>query len=105
MHFREHKLQNCDIKDTPENIIIDIKGGIGDIQALLVAFHLAKKYNKQILGITCVAGGSCGINLAAEDALVACKLSQVNYPIYKGIQLIIKDLSKACLWTHNLQFV
>ena len=38
--------------------IIDTDVGGDDAQALLLGFHFAKKYNKTLLGITCVDGNA-----------------------------------------------
>lgn len=57
MHFRKQCQKEFYLLHPPEKIIIDCKGGIYDIQAITLAFHMAKKYDKEIIGITCVAGG------------------------------------------------
>ena len=57
MQFRKQALKDFYMKNKPQKIIIDCKGGLYDIQAICIAFHLAKKFHKEIIGITCVAGG------------------------------------------------
>jgi inosine-uridine nucleoside N-ribohydrolase len=42
------------------NIIIDCDTGGDDAQAIILCFHLAKKYNKKIVGIFCCEG-NCSI--------------------------------------------
>jgi len=37
-------------------MIIDTHGGIEDIIGIISAIHLARIYDKEIIGITCVAG-------------------------------------------------
>ena len=84
MDFRKIFLKDFNIKESAEHIIIDCKGGIHDIQAILVALHSAKQYKKNVVGITCVAGGPENIEGAMLDALVACKLFGTKIPIHRG---------------------
>lgn len=64
-------------------MIIDTHGGIQDIIGIISAIQLAKIYDKEIIGITCV-GGRRTVDDAATDALLAIKLCNANIPIFKG---------------------
>jgi hypothetical protein len=43
-------------RERPTKVIIDTDPGADDAQAIVMAIHLAKKYNVEILGVTVIAG-------------------------------------------------
>lgn len=55
----------------PDNIIVDCDAGGDDAQAIILVFHLAKKYNKKIVGIFCCEGNT-SIENVVKNVLV-CK--------------------------------
>ena len=42
----------------PDNIIIDCDAGGDDAQAIILSFHLAKKYKKKIVALVCCEGNT-----------------------------------------------
>ena len=55
--------------DRATKIIIDTDPGADDAQAIIMAVHLAKKYDAEILGLTVMAG-----NGSPEDVVMNAQL-------------------------------
>ncbi len=77
--------RNLDDLHRATHVIIDCDPGGDDAQALILAFHLAKQYQIDILGLTCVAG-----NGTLDDVLAAAQMTvevcgQNDIGIYKGL--------------------
>lgn len=63
--------------------IIDVDTGCDDAQFLLLIIHLAKKFGKEIIGITCV-DGNAEIDNVITNTLICLKMCNVRIPLYKG---------------------
>jgi hypothetical protein len=74
----------------PENIIIDCDAGGDDAQAVILCFHLAKKYNKRIVGIFCCEGNT-SIENVVKNVLV-CKgvLIEHDEELKKNFPIIVR---------------
>lgn len=67
-----------------KKVVIDCDPGGDDAQAMVLAFHLAKKMGIEVLGVTTVAGNAIleQVVLNAQMVLHACKETKV--PIFRG---------------------
>lgn len=63
--------------------IIDVDTGCDDAQFLVLAIHLAKKLNKEIIGITCV-DGNAELKDVVINTLITLKICDVKIKVYKG---------------------
>jgi inosine-uridine nucleoside N-ribohydrolase len=61
----------------PNNIIIDCDVGGDGAQTLLLAFHLAKKYQKKIVAIMCCEGNTSILNVVKN--VLICKGLLIQY--------------------------
>jgi len=70
--------------DKPTKVIIDTDPGGDDAQAIVLAIHLAKKMNVELLGLTVMAGNGTleDVTLNAQLILDSCKNTEI--PIYRG---------------------
>jgi len=59
--------------------------GGDDALCIILAAHILKKYDKKLLGITCVAGNTTLPNVV-KNALISCKIAEIKVPIFKGAQ-------------------
>lgn len=82
MHVREFR--EVSVPELDRYIIIDTHGGAEDILAIAVALKLAQRYDKTVLGITCV-NGRRSLDQAVHDALVAQQIAGTTVPVFKGI--------------------
>ena len=78
-----------DFKIPPSKyFIIDCDVGGDDALCIIMAALICKKYDKVLLGITCVAGNTTLPNVVT-NALISCKIAGISVPIFKGtIRLI-----------------
>lgn len=75
-------------------LIIDTDAGGDDAQALILAFHLAKKYKKTILGITAINGNTTVGNIV-KNILITMAICGDKYPVFKGsTKSMMKDYKK-----------
>jgi inosine-uridine nucleoside N-ribohydrolase len=88
------------VTELDKYIIIDTHGGEEDIFGIVAAIQLAKKYDKTILGITCVAGRNT-VERAVEHALIAQQITGTRIPVYKGNQYMTKELTIVCCSTRT----
>lgn len=65
--------------------IIDCDVGGDDALCIIMAALFCKKYDKVLLGVTCVAGNTTLPNVVT-NALISCKIAGINVPIFKGIE-------------------
>jgi inosine-uridine nucleoside N-ribohydrolase len=86
MHVRE--LQEISVPELDKYIIIDTHGGVEDVLGIAVALKLAERYDKIILGITCVNGRRT-VDQAVHDALVAQQIVGTKIPVYRGTSSLI----------------
>jgi len=63
--------------------IIDCDVGGDDALCIIMAALFCKKYDKVLLGVTCVAGNTTLPNVVT-NALISCKIAGINVPIFKG---------------------
>ena len=74
-----------DLKIPPSKyFIIDCDVGGDDALCIIMAALICKKYDKVLLGITCVAGNTTLPNVVT-NALISCKIAGISVPIFKGI--------------------
>ncbi len=73
-----------------KKVIIECDPGGDDAQALILAFHMAKKHGVDILGITTVAGNGTleHVIYNAQITLDACEQKEI--PFYKGLEPTLK---------------
>ncbi len=64
---------------SPRHFIIDTDVGGDDAQALIVAFYLARKLSKKIVGIVCVEGNTTLENVV-KNVHICKKLIIDQYP-------------------------
>lgn len=83
MHVREFR--EISVPELDKYIIIDTHGGEEDIVGIAVALALAERFEKIVLGITCV-NGRRNLQQAAHDALVAQQIAGTKVPVYLGSQ-------------------
>jgi len=77
------------VPEQDKYLILDTQGGHEDILGLVVALKLAQRYNRIVLGITCVAGRR-NLDEAARDALLAQQIAGTKFPVYKGTHILTK---------------
>ena len=81
MYFRDRsnplKVEDFDF------VIVDTDVGGDDCQALVLLFHLCKKYSKTLLGITS-CNGNAVISDVVTNILITQSICGVSYPVYKG---------------------
>lgn len=75
------------VAEMDKYIIIDTHGGEEDVLGIVVALQLAKKYDKIVLGITCVAGRNT-VEVAVQHALAAQEIVGTSVPVFKGTAAI-----------------
>jgi inosine-uridine nucleoside N-ribohydrolase len=81
MQLRKYHHQ---MKSVPSKyLIIDTDAGADDAQALVVAFHLAKKYSKTLLGITTI-NGNTSVDNVVKNVLITQAICGTKYPVFKG---------------------
>jgi purine nucleosidase len=76
-----------------EKFIIDCDAGGDDAHGIMIALHMAKKFNIEIIGITCVVGNT-SLDSVALNVEITKKICGVeNIPIYKGCtkSILLKD--------------
>ncbi len=64
--------------------IIDCDVRADDALYIIMAANLMKKYDKVLLGITCIAGNTTLPNVVIK-ALISTKIAGLKVPIFKGI--------------------
>lgn len=76
-----------DFKIPPSKyFIIDCDVGGDDALCIIMAALICKKYDKVLLGITCVAGNTTLPNVVT-NALISSKIGGIQVPVFKGIFL------------------
>jgi len=93
-------MNEISVPELDKYLIIDTHGGEEDILGIVAALQLAKKYDKIVLGITCVAGRN-KVERAVEDALIAQQITGTRFPVFKGKQNITKELNIVCFSSKN----
>lgn len=68
--------------------IIDVDTGCDDAQLIILMVHLAKKHNKEIIGITCVDGNT-ELSNVVTNTLIALEQCGAKIPVYKGSKINI----------------
>lgn len=81
MYVRE--MREIAVPELDKYIIIDTHGGAEDILAIAIALKLAQRYDKIVLGITCVNGRRT-LDQAVHDALIAQQIAGTSVPVYRG---------------------
>lgn len=71
-------------RDRPTKVIIDTDPGGDDAQAIILAIHLARKYNVQILGLTTIAGNGSLDNVVKNAQLIVNACNTPEIPIFRG---------------------
>lgn len=81
MHIRKSK----DFTRFPSvnKIILDVDTGCDDAHCILLLGYLAKKYNKEIIGITCVKGNTTLENVII-NTLITMKKGGMKVKVYPG---------------------
>lgn len=92
MHIRKWK----EFRKFPEvdKIILDVDTGCDDAHAVVLLAYLAKNFNKEIIGVTCVKGNTSLENVIT-NTLIAIKQTGMPIKIYPGARKNIMDYNSS----------
>ena len=74
----------------PEHIIIDCDAGGDDAQAVILVFHLAKKYNKKIVGVFCCEGNTSIENVIKNVLICKGVLIEHDEELKRNFPIIVR---------------
>lgn len=80
--------------------IIDCDVGGDDALCIIMAALFCKKYDKVLLGVTCVAGNTTLPNVVT-NALISCKIAGITVPVFRGIEYILVRCIEKYFGTSN----
>lgn len=81
MKFRERFASPIELLD--KYIIIDAQGGYEDVAGIVAALKLSKRFDRTVLGITCVAGRR-DMDSCVRDVLIAQQIAKTDIPVFRG---------------------
>ena len=96
IHQAKIKAMRCKTRSVPEGekvtvpkakkVVIDCDPGGDDAQALILAFHIAKREGIEILGITTVEGNASLDHVVQNAQMVLDVCGETKIPIFKGVE-------------------
>lgn len=71
------------LQNSCTKFILDVDTGCDDAQMIVLMVYLARKYNKEIIGITCVDGNS-ELSDVVTNTLITLQQCDAKIPVYRG---------------------
>ncbi|XP_050099802.1 uncharacterized protein LOC126580015 [Anopheles aquasalis] len=68
----------------PRKVIIDLDAGTDDAWALLMLLRAEKRYNLQVIAITCVHGNTDVDNVTSNVLRILTAIDRTDVPVYRG---------------------